>query len=486
MNKLNLYLRYVSTQLKGYSLQIKELLESEQNILFDAHKGVFTIINENLTPEERVDIHTTLKEKLSEVKPLTSVKVDDLMMGYYDQCLERYLYERLNRLKPNEETCWFKYAQNNKCVGWIDANSDFGVSEKEQLLFKLKRHDPYYKDDKLVEFLERDSDGYVYVRSANIYKDDCEILHLCRSIKENGFSNIESSFIPIILGYSKKTGCYNVISGRQRVAVLRYLRTQGLINGSLKIKCHLIEYPFESLMYTRPYDGTCKGCNWGGIYDPGKGTHQDYFVQEGTAMMRGRHNRKGGRQKWNRIHSIFQKMVSNKRVLDIGAHRGLYCIKALEYGANHVTALDPEDTHIDVMDIIRKNYVLDDLNVIKGNFYNDDDYDSLVRIKFDTVFLFGIVHHLLRLGIQQGILFSFDELFQRIFKIAGYGVIVEFAMRTEKSLDLPELVPYRAAFSQRAFEKALKKYYPKFVNLGRCKYRSGNEYGRFMYYGTVE
>ena len=333
--------------------------------------------------------------------------------------------------------------------------------------------------------LERDCDGYVYTPSDRIIKEDDKVLPLYRSIKRKGFSNIISSLSPIILGYSKKTGRYNAISGRHRIAVLRYLRSQGEI-GNRKIRCHIVEHPFERLDYTGPHTESCRKCLWGDEYDPGRGTHQDFYVREGVAVMRGKKNKKGGGQKWSRILPVFKEAVLNKNILDVGAHRGMYCTKALEYGASHVTALEPAAYLVDVLHAIRKNYILDDFEVIMGNFYNESDYTSLINNKYDTVFFFGIIHHLLRIGIQKGILYSFDELFQRISNIAGYGIIVEFAMPTEKSLGLPELVPYRAAFSHEVFERALRKAFPRVRNLGRCKYRSGNKYGRFMYYGRKE
>lgn len=488
MNKLKKYLIYFSRRLRNPSRQIKNLLITEPNISFDTRRGAFTITNESLTPYERVNIRATLMKRLGVIRPLTSVRIDDLMMGYYDQCLERYLFERINRSMPNEKTCWFRYAQNNKCIGWVDRDATFGFDEKRQFLYKLNQRKNFCKDDKsaeidkLAEFLERDSNGYIFFRSNNVYEEDGKIMSLYGSIKKKGFSNIESSLIPIILGYSKKTGRYNAISGRHRIAVLRYLRTQGIIKGSLKIKCHLIKYPFESMVYTRPYNGTCKKCDWGGVFDPGTGTHQDFFIQDGIAVMRGRKNKKGGRQKWDKMQPIFKEAVLNRSVIDVGAHRGMYCLKALEYGASHVTALEPNADLADIVHTVRENYVLDDLEIIIGDFYNDDVYDSLIKNKYDTVFLFGIIHHLLRLGIQKGILYSFDELFRRISMFTNYGVIVEFSLPREPSFSLPEIEPHRDAFSQVAFEKALQSNFKYWCNLGRCKYKSGNPFGRFMYY----
>jgi len=473
-------IRYYLRRHKNASKEVKTLLSAEQYLSFDDRSRTFFITNEKLTINELVAMRRTLKDRLTGIRPLTSVKIDDIITGYYDKCLERYLYERLNRLKSNEDTCWFNDAQNNKCVGWVDNNSTFGLNEKREFLYgPLKSK---IDIDKEAELLERDPDGYIFKRSNDITKEDDKVLSLYRRIKEKGFSNIESSLVPIILGYSQEMRLYNPMTGRHRIAVLRYMRSQGMI-GNIRVRCHIVKYPFESIVYTRPYTELCKRCAWGEVYDPGKGTHQDFYVREGIAVMRGRKNKKGGRQKWDRIQPIFKEAVLNRSVIDVGAHRGLYCLKALEYGAKHVTAFDHNTTHTEIIDTVRIDYALGDLNLIKGDFYNDDDYDFLVKNRYDTIILLGTIHHFLRIGIQKDILYSFDELFQRISKFVNYGIIVEFAMPTEVSLNSPEIFPYRDAFSKMSFEKALRKYFPKLKNLGRCKYHSGKKHGRFMYYG---
>jgi len=437
-----------------------------------------------LTLSQRADLRGTLYRSIRDIMPLAAVRIDDLITGYYDQCLERYVYERINRNIPNEETCWFKYAQNNKCIGWSDTTIPFDTKEKRSFLNELGKIRPHFNDDKFLDLLERDPDGYIFLHSNKVFSDDDKVLSICKSIGDNGFSNIESSFTPIILGYSTETGRYNVISGRHRIAALRYLHTQGTLSGSLKIKCHIVTYPYDSLVYTRPYMDKCKQCDWGGILDPGSGSHQDFLVREGTAVMRGRHNKKGGMQKWDRISPVFKEAVSNKKILDIGAYRGLFCIKALEYGAKNAAAIEISEVLAKVIAEIKERYVIDDLTLIQGDFYDSKDYTILKNAEYDTVFLFGIIHHLLRLGIQQKVLYSFDELFQRIAGIASHGVIVEFAMPKEDSLNLPELSAYRDAFSQQAFEQALQKHFPTFKNLGSCNYQSGNRQKRVMYYGT--
>ncbi len=473
---------FLYRQLGGYTRQINDLLKTEPFLSFDQHSKSFSITNHDLTWDQKISLRRSLMSKLREIRPMTSVKIDEVVTGYYDQCLERYLFERQNRSMPNEDTCWFKRAQNNKCIGWRDPKKVFDLAEKSLFLKRLGEQKPYFRDEKLIYALERDEGGYIFLRSNNTYKDDDRVILLYRDILKNGYKNIISSLSPIILGYSTNTRRYNAISGRHRIAALRYLKTQGILSGSLKIKCHVVKYPFESLLYSRPYSGVCKKCDWGGILDPGQGTHQDFFIREGIGVMRGRPNRKGGRQKWNRMRPVFGEMVSNKKVLDVGAHRGLFCYKALEFGAKKVTALEPNPELAQIIDKIRVSYAFEDLKVVQGDFYNSRDYESLVHGKYDTVLLFGVIHHLLRLGIQKGVLYSFEELFERISKLANYGAIVEFALPRESSLMLPELLPHRDAFSQEKFERALQSNFKYWRNLGRCNYKSGNKYWRFMYY----
>ena len=102
----------------------------------------------------------------------------------------------------------------------------------------------------------------------------------------------------------------------------------------------------------------------------------------------------------------------------------------------------------------------------------------LVDRKYDVIFLFGIIHHLLRQGIQRNLLTTFEELFAKISSISQVGIIVEFAEPTEASLNLPEVSPFREEFKIDKFLKALKRHYSQVNLLGKCKYRPN----RLMYY----
>ena len=70
---------------------------------------------------------------------------------------------------------------------------------------------------------------------------------------------------------------------------------------------------------------------------------------------------------------------------------------------------------------VKERYSLEDLLAFHGDFYDAKDYKKLYKRKYDTVILFGIIHHLLRLGIQKNILKSFDKLMERIADITNHS-----------------------------------------------------------------
>ena len=322
------------------------LCSSDSYFSYDKLTRRFSI-NSDLTQENLVNVRRILMSELRTLIPQSHIMIDEIITGYYDQCLERYLYEKLNRSYNNIDTCWFKYAQNNKCIGRQENGDSFDEKKKKEFYNKLLELHPMKNIDKgIINTLEKNDQGYVFSLSDNVITKDDKVLSLYHNIKNLGYSNAVSALdSPIIIDYSLKNKKFNLMAGRHRIAVLRYLRSQGEIKN-IKIRCHIVEHPYESLIYTRPYTESCKRCNWGEIYDPGKGTHQDYYIREGIAVMRGDPGEKGGRQKWEKIEPIFRNFVENKTILDLGSHRGLYLLKALEYGSKQVTAFDNNDNHI--------------------------------------------------------------------------------------------------------------------------------------------
>jgi len=469
---LKSYIRYKVKLIHNNSYQIEKFIQDEPNINYDLVSHRYSIKNTNLNWNERMSIRRNIMLSLRGIPPKSEIKIDNIFPGYYDQCLERYLFQKVNQNRPNDETCWFKFAQNNKCIGWSDPNIDFDTDEKSKFIDTLRQ-----------ENIERDNKGFIFLKSNNYPKQDDKVLELYKNISKSKFSNYISTYPPIIVGHSLETNLHTILSGRHRIAVLRYLRSQNKISN-LSLLSHIIEYPYESLTVTRPYTRGCIDCKWAGIFDVGIKGHQNFYVRDGIAMMRGPENGKGGLQQWKRIEPIFRSLVNKNKVLDVGAYKGLYCLKAIEYGASSVTALEPQPDFASTINKIKTLYHQNDLNIIIGDFYNTKTYQKLFDSKFDTLFFFGIIHHLLRIGIQKGILLTFEDLFQKISPITKKHVLIEFSMPKESSFEDPFLNRFYSNFSEQEFKKALNNHFPNNKNLGRCNYRSGNAYGRYMYYGT--
>ncbi len=264
--KKNLYVQYL-WRWTFHRRMLKNFLEKEPNVIFDKENSVFFVYRKDLTWNEKIWARRSLVKSLKWIRPTTEIKLKDIITGYYDRCLEQYLFQRLQQNIPNEDTCWFRLAQNNKCIGWVDPHMSFDDSARKVFLSERKEYKAKWDIDSISPYLERREDGFVHVRSSHQHICDSKILALYRKIKQEGFDNKHSSLSAIILGYSTVTGRYNVISGRHRVAVLRYMLSQHEIDPSLKIKCHVIKYDFDSLVYTRPYQEICKQCNDSGIFD---------------------------------------------------------------------------------------------------------------------------------------------------------------------------------------------------------------------------
>lgn len=476
-------LRRILNNFIDYNSKIIEIEQIIPNLSYDSKSKKFFLSTEGLDWNDRAKIRRTLMGCLRQIPPRTTIRLDRIKTGYYDQCLERYIFERLNRNLSNKSTCWFAKAQNNKCIGWWNPDELYGEDEKNEFINNLISLGKNIDVRDMIPNLERDKNGFIFYRSNEIYEYDDKIMKLVENIRSRGFCHSLISQPPIIFGYSKKLKNFNVISGRHRIAALKYLVSQGEVNGLKKIPCHIVEYNCSSLVVTRPYDEKCKTCEWSGVFDPGQGSHQDFFVRDGIAIMRGEKNKKGGRQKWEIISPLFREMVFEKKVLDVGAYKGLYCIKALEYGAEKATALEISEDLSNIIIQIKDKYVFNNLDVVNGNFFDPNDFKKLKKEYYGTAFYFGIIHHLLRIGIQKEILFSFDELLEKISSLVTHGVIIEYAKPKENDLKSDSLLLHAKKFSEEAFVTAMNKNFAIVQNLGKCRYKSGNPYGRFMYIG---
>ena len=231
--------------------------------------------------------------------PLQALRVDQLATGYFDRCLERYCYERLSLDTPHGQTCWVRHARKTYCVGKIDPGTELDDRAKGRFLESLGRerrqdilamsiHRAYRRDPQVRHALRMDAEGWLmfnlgdvplrplgrlrrfgaltraFVRKVLKYRDDDRVLRVVRSIEAHGWNDEPAGRDGGVLGYSRATGRHFVIAGKHRVAALKYLYSQGKIDGSTLVHYPVITYPWGQWLRGRLYPGAilCERCEW--------------------------------------------------------------------------------------------------------------------------------------------------------------------------------------------------------------------------------
>ena len=231
---LKSYIRYKVKLIHNNSYQIEKFIQDEPNINYDLVSHRYSIKNPNLNWNERMSIRRNIMLSLRDIPPKSKIKIDNIFPGYYDQCLERYLFQKVNQNRPNDESCWFKFAQNNKCIGWSDPNINFDTDEKSQFIDTFQHFKKSNTNCSLEENIERDNRGFIFLKSNNYPEQDDKVFELYKNISKSKFSNYISTYPPIIVGHSLETNLHTILSGRHRIAVLRYLRSQNKISNKTK------------------------------------------------------------------------------------------------------------------------------------------------------------------------------------------------------------------------------------------------------------
>jgi hypothetical protein len=228
--------------------------------------------------------------------PLRAVRLGDLVTGYFDRCLEHYAYERLNLKTPHAETCWVRLADKTYCLGKIDPDAEFDDEAKTRFMKSLGRerrddfiamsiYRGYRRNPEVRADLKKDDDGWIMfflgdipilplergirlkVRAKNLlkkvlgYQGNDRVLKLARSIEAHGWDQELARNPSGVLGFSRSLQRYFVITGRHRIAALKYLHSQGKIDGATEIEYPVITYPWGTWMRGRPYPGASL-CEW--------------------------------------------------------------------------------------------------------------------------------------------------------------------------------------------------------------------------------
>ena len=460
---------------RTFNTDLGELLSKYPGMEYDEKDQVFILRDTRLRLPERMSIRRQLMQDLKLYAPQHKIRVSDVDLDYYDKCLVKYLENVEKRGMVFGDACWHRYAQRNKAVGTIEVG-ETSEQAKSRFLSMIKSlgKDGYTGDQLFAE------EGFIYFRNDNPSGQEGypvlpeKVLKLYHSIFENGWRHPLSELSPIVIGASEITGKYHMITGRHRMACLQFLQSQERLPLEFTVKCHLVRYPYDTLVTTRAYFEICKQCRWNEVITTEPGTHQDFSVAKGFVAI----NSREARDKWRLISPVFDNIVRNRSVLDIGAYRGLYCFKALEHGARTVTALDIDQGFLDNINRFVTHVAEENLHTLLGDFYDEKTFGILESHKHEIALLFGVIHHLLRLGIQKNELTNYEELLARVARLARAGAIIEFSEPREHSLNLPEIRPFRDEFKRDRFIKGLKRHFGEVRCLGKCKYRPN----RFIYY----
>jgi hypothetical protein len=282
---------------------IQDIVEGIPFLSFNYTTGTFDVSDSVPDPTwEQIQLLYKAVGKLSKNRPpppsFCSVRLDQLITGYYDRCLEYYCYERLNLQIPHEQTCWVRFAEKTFCLGRVDPGTHFDDETKVQFMESLGRerrdnyiamsiYRAYHKNPELRHALKKDEEGWLmfladvsigplhhkeriktYIK--NLLKkilrspNDDRVLKIVQSIEAYGWDNDLAWVLPeggAVLGYSRTTKRYFALTGRHRIAAVKYLHSQGKISGSTRIEFPVITYPWGSWMQGRPHPDS-PVCEW--------------------------------------------------------------------------------------------------------------------------------------------------------------------------------------------------------------------------------
>ena len=154
---------------------VQYVVEGIPFLSFNRATGTFDVSNDIADPTwEQVLLLYQAVQKLRFNPPpppaVHSLRLDELVTGYYDRCLEYYAYERLNLNRAHEETCWARYAERTHCLGKVRpgerlddaARIEFMESlgrERQDDFIAMSIYRAYRKDPEIRRALKADEEG---------------------------------------------------------------------------------------------------------------------------------------------------------------------------------------------------------------------------------------------------------------------------------------------------------------------------------------
>ena len=213
---------------------------------------------------------------------LASVKVSDLSLEYYDNCLVHYCRQSRDLGIRHKDTCWVRNCEDIVSLG----PSPLSIKNVD-LLYPMSK--PYGVLARFIRWMAMkqvcfDEEGWAFIRFLppldfsvkailiraryffltifNFRRRD-RILDIVDSIIKHGWRNSRAIIPhPSVLIYHRLTNKFSVHTGRHRISAVRYLYDVGLVPSHLLLDAVVISVPWGPLRTGRPYPGTvrCENC----------------------------------------------------------------------------------------------------------------------------------------------------------------------------------------------------------------------------------
>lgn len=174
-------------------------------------------------------------------------------------------------------------------------------------------------------------------------------------------------------------------------------------------------------------------------------------------------NLKGKKQKFKIISDLLKEYYLEKEcnsLTDIGCSNGLFSLQSIFFGYN-VFALDHDDECINLINLIKTELKLENLESLKYSFGDD------INKKSDIVIMLALIHWIYSCTTIYG---NFDDIFTYINKYVNKYLFIEWIDPTDsvikkfKHLDFNKK-SHKVEYNVKNFEKSLLK------NIGNITYK---------------
>jgi len=101
------------------------------------------------------------------------------------------------------------------------------------------------------------------------------------------------------------------------------------------------------------------------------------------------HSTLSGEYAWNYIKQLLPDNLDGKRILDLGANAGLFCIRTAQMGSKEVVGIDNRGRYVRQCELLKKHFNTPNVTYIKDNLENLPNIDLG---KFDIILAIAVLY----------------------------------------------------------------------------------------------